>query len=326
MPYNGSGSYSAPANSWNPAVGGTTVDSADWNTTQTDYETAFSNVICKDGQTTITANLPMAGFKHTGVNPASGSTSRTEYLAGGAAQDGASLDAGYTSGTATAYTATLAPAITAYADKQLFRVVLDNATGATPTINFNSVGAKKIYKNVAGTATQLAANDLPDNFVTFLRYDETLDSAAGGFWVANFPSPVEQLGYGTANYGLVTSGSAISWGTIVRPAVSTNLTVGYTATAYDNGTVTSGTLTPDPANGNLQRYVSNGAHTLAPPSATGDYTIVIQSTNGASAGTVTTSGFTKVTGDSLTTTNGDDFMLYITKLNSFTLLNIVALQ
>jgi len=52
----------------------------------------------------------------------------------------------------------------------------------------------------------------------------------------------------------------------------------------------------------------------------------VQYTNDASAGTLTTSGFTIVTGDSLTTANGDDFMMYSTVLNSFKHLHVVALQ
>lgn len=111
----------------------------------------------------------------------------------------------------------------------------------------------------------------------------------------------------------------------LKADTSDDLTVGYTATAHNGGTISSGTYTPAPANGNFQRYVNGGAHTLAPPSATGDYTIVIQITNNGSAGSITTSGFTKVSG-SFATTNGDDFLCYITKLNGFTYLSIVALQ
>lgn len=105
-----------------------------------------------------------------------------------------------------------------------------------------------------------------------------------------------------------------------------NLTAGYTATADDDGTKSSGTYTPAPAGGNLKTIVNGGAFTLAAPTATGDYTIIIQMTNNASAGSVTISGFTKQTGDSLTTTDGDDFFLFITKINGFTLLTVQALQ
>ncbi len=114
----------------------------------------------------------------------------------------------------------------------------------------------------------------------------------------------------------------------LKDNVSSNLTAGFTGTANNIGTVSSGTTTPNPANGNLQRYVNGGAHTLAPPSVgTGDSCqITVQCTNNASAGAITTSGFTAVNGDALTTTNGDDFMFFMTVINGFSMLNVVALQ
>jgi hypothetical protein len=102
------------------------------------------------------------------------------------------------------------------------------------------------------------------------------------------------------------------------------LTAGYAATPYNAGTQTSGTYTPDEANGNLQYAVNGGAHTLAPP--TNNCTIVIQYTNNASAGSIATSGFTLVDGDTISTTNGDDFFFYVTKLNGFSHLTVKALQ
>jgi len=110
----------------------------------------------------------------------------------------------------------------------------------------------------------------------------------------------------------------------LKSDVYRNLTVGYSTTPYNAGTQSSGTYTPNEANGNLQYAVNGGAHTLAPP--TNNCSIVVQYTNNGSAGTITTSGFTKVTGSPLTTTNGDDFMCVIIKNNGFSVLNITALQ
>jgi len=101
-------------------------------------------------------------------------------------------------------------------------------------------------------------------------------------------------------------------------------TTGFSATVFDLGTNASGTETLAESNGNFQKGVNGGAHTLAPQ--TNDSTIVVQYTNNASAGAVTTSGYSIVTGDTLTTTNADDFMLYSTVLNSFDHLHVVALQ
>jgi len=113
---------------------------------------------------------------------------------------------------------------------------------------------------------------------------------------------------------------------ILKADTSDNLTAGYTATADNDGTQSSGTYRPTPLGGNLKRTVNGGAFTLAAPTATGDYTLVIQMTNNASAGTITVSGFSKQSGDSLTTTDGDDFFLFITKINGFTSLTVQALQ
>jgi len=113
-------------------------------------------------------------------------------------------------------------------------------------------------------------------------------------------------------------------GSLLTDGQTDTLTKGFNATEYDAGAQTTGTFTPDPANNNFQKAVNGGAHTLAPPATT--CTIVIQYTNNATAGTITTSGFTIVTGDTLTTTDGDDFMLYLTRCNDFSVLNVVALQ
>jgi len=102
------------------------------------------------------------------------------------------------------------------------------------------------------------------------------------------------------------------------------LTAGFACTVHDAGTKSSGTYTPDEADGNMQKFVNGGAHTLAPPA--NDCTLVLQQTNNASAGTITTSGFTIVDGDDFTTTNGHDFFLYITNSDSFSLLTVKALQ
>ncbi len=120
--------------------------------------------------------------------------------------------------------------------------------------------------------------------------------------------------------------------TTTKQAVTTRLTeivegtlvAGYDATSYSVGTKDSGTFTPDPMNGNLQYAVNGGVHTLAPP--TSDCSLVIQYTNNASAGAITTLGFTKVTGAAPGTTNGNDYLAYITRVNGFSHLQWQALQ
>lgn len=111
---------------------------------------------------------------------------------------------------------------------------------------------------------------------------------------------------------------------VIYSSATKNITVGYTATSYSAGTKSSGTFTPDPTLGNMQHATNNGAHTLAPPGST--CTMVIDYTNGASAGALTTSGFTKVSGDTYATTNTYKFRLFISVGNAGSHLSIQAMQ
>jgi len=96
---------------------------------------------------------------------------------------------------------------------------------------------------------------------------------------------------------------------------------GYPATPNNLGTISSGTVTPDPANGLFQRYRNDGNHTLNPPSVgTGDsVSVVIQITETGSAGTVNISGFSDVTG---TFVGGNDFICRATVVNGWSLIEI----
>lgn len=60
MARNGSGSYSPPSNSFNPAVDGTTIDQDDWNTLLADIAVALTASIASDGQTVTSAAIPFA--------------------------------------------------------------------------------------------------------------------------------------------------------------------------------------------------------------------------------------------------------------------------
>ena len=111
---------------------------------------------------------------------------------------------------------------------------------------------------------------------------------------------------------------------ILKADTSDQLTVGFSATDYAAGTKSSGTYTPDPADGNFQVATNGGAHTLAPPSLTCN--VVIHYTNNGSAGAITTSGFTLVDGDAFDTTDTNEFIAYITKVNDVSHLAVKALQ
>lgn len=113
---------------------------------------------------------------------------------------------------------------------------------------------------------------------------------------------------------------------VLRSDTTKAITVGYTVTPYSGGTVSSGTFTVTPANGNYQYYTNNGAHTLAAPAS--DCAVDILITNGASAGSITFSGFTagSVTGSPLTTTNTHKFKISVVRINGVSTYSIYALQ
>lgn len=116
--------------------------------------------------------------------------------------------------------------------------------------------------------------------------------------------------------------------TVLTTGNTAAITVGYTVTAYNIGTPTNGsTATLTPSNGNYQYLTNNVAgFTIAAPSS--DCAIDVLITNGASAGTITFSGFTvgSSTGDALTTTNTNKFLLTVVRINSVSTYTIKALQ
>jgi len=189
--------------------------------------------------------------------------------------------------------------------------VADGGTGASDAATARTnLGAQA---TITGAATTIASADLTAS--------RALASDGSGKVAVSAVTSTE-LGY--------LSGTTSAVQTQLDNRVTSNaddsLTGGYTTTADDDGTFSTGTYTPTPAGGNMKRIVNGGAFTLAAPTASGDYTLIVQITNNASAGALTLSGFSRTIGNPFTTTNGHDFFVNITKLNGFTLANVVALQ
>jgi len=74
MSRNGSGVYTIPGT---PEVANTIISPSKYNTNMTDIASGITESIARDGQTTITGNLPMAGFRHTGCGDG---VSSTDYV------------------------------------------------------------------------------------------------------------------------------------------------------------------------------------------------------------------------------------------------------
>ena len=170
MSYNGSGTFVINSTG-QPVVTGTVISSTAFNALTADLATGLSTALTKDGQTTPTANLPMGTFKFTGLSAGSAATDSANI-----AQVQNSFGSFLTvSGTDT-ITATVSPALTAYASGQMFAFVAANTNTGAVTINISSLGAKAITKN---GNTALVAGDLTANYLFVVVYDGTQFQVVG---------------------------------------------------------------------------------------------------------------------------------------------------
>ena len=128
MPRNGSGVYTLPAG--NPVITGTVISSTTQNNTMSDVASELTNSIAADGQKAPTANLPMGGFRHTGVADAN---ARNQYASAGQVQDSSLVWCGTAAGTADALEFSPNPAITSYVVGQTFKFQAGAAANTSAT-------------------------------------------------------------------------------------------------------------------------------------------------------------------------------------------------
>lgn len=159
--------YAAPVSTWNPAVTQTIIDPTDWNTLLSDLSTALTTCLTKDGQTVPTANLPMGGFKHTGVGDA---TARTHYASAGQVQDNSICYAGVAGGTANAITLTPTIAITSYATGSVFLFKAAANNTAATTVAISGLASPKAIQ-LAGQA--LVGGEILNTKFYAIMYDGT---------------------------------------------------------------------------------------------------------------------------------------------------------
>lgn len=165
MAFNGSGVFLRLYNWVNDAAAGIKIRADRMDSEMNGFATGLSNCITKDGQTTVTANLPMATYKHTNVGVG---TVRTDYTRLDQAQDG-NLNWADGGGTADAITATYSPTISTLVDGQECYVRATAAnTSTTPTFSPNALTARTIVKN--GNQPLVAGDISGDGHELHLRY------------------------------------------------------------------------------------------------------------------------------------------------------------
>ena len=97
---------------------------------------------------------------------------------------------------------------------------------------------------------------------------------------------------------------------------------GFAGTEVNDGSKSGVTYTPSQSGSNFRQATNGGAFTLAAPAAA-TVSIVLRLINSATAGAVTMSGFHNVIGDSFDTTNGSQFMIFLTNSGGLKLANVV---
>jgi len=213
MSYNGSGTFNINT-AGQPVVTGTTITSTAFNLLTADLATGLSTALTKDGQTTPTANIPLGGFKITGLGAGTAATDAAQY---GQLQAGATTIATVT-GTDT-YVGTLSPAIAAYATGNLFSFVAPNTNTGAATINLNSLGAKNITKL---GSTALAAGDIVSGRVYQIEYDGTR------FQLLN-PSASSVASFSAGSTGFTPSSATTGAVTLAGTLATTNGGTGLTS-------------------------------------------------------------------------------------------------
>jgi hypothetical protein len=172
MPFS-SGTYSLP--SGNPVVTGTTISSTTTNTTNSDIATALSSCILKDGTQTVTANIPMASHKFTGLSAGTTAGDSVEY-------------GGSPSFTNLAYTGTL--------------------TGSTGVL---AIGTNQIYKDASGNVgIGTIPTSIPATGNPVIGANNLIMYNAGNLGLTlltdNAATRTQQIGFGSQGLSLFDAG------------------------------------------------------------------------------------------------------------------------
>jgi hypothetical protein len=224
MSFNGSGTFVINS-SGQPVVANTVASATVFNAFTADIATGLSTCITKDGQTTPTNNIPMGGFKITGLGAGTVGTDavRLSQLQAGTSQLLA------VSGTDT-LTALGTPTVTAYATGNLFYFVAAAANTTSVTLNVDGLGAKAVTRH---GSTALVAGDILVGEVCLVVYDGTRFQLLnpGSYTNLNVSGNLT-LNAGTANgvaylngSKALTSGSALVFD-------GTNLGIGTSSPGY----------------------------------------------------------------------------------------------
>lgn len=179
MPFNGAGTFTRVYNWVSDKANGIKITASRMDGEFDGVANGLSNCITKDGQTTISANIPFANYKITGLGAGS---SRNDSINLGQVQDGTYTYLGTTGGSADAYTLTPSPSITSYATTQRFLAKI-NATNltTTPYLQISGIAnptSTAVIKKLSATKAEIAVevSDLLINGLYEFQRNSTNDA------------------------------------------------------------------------------------------------------------------------------------------------------
>ena len=165
MSYNGSGTFLINS-AGQPVVPGTTITTTAFNALTADLASGLTTAMTKDGQTVPTANIPMGGFKLTGLGAGTSATDAAQF---GQLQNAPVATLITVSGADT-ITGTLVQTLTAYATGQQFSFVAAGTNTTAVTLNIDGLGAKAVTRT---GAVALDAGALVSGQMAIVEYDGT---------------------------------------------------------------------------------------------------------------------------------------------------------
>ena len=314
MAYNGSGTFVRLYN-WITDRNAAVKIRADRMDAEMDgFATGLSTAITKDGQTTITANIPMSNFKLTGLGDA---TSGTDALNRQTADARYGLQTTYDANSILKADSDNTPVVLAVAEQRMIGRLTGGVIAALTAAQVAEFVRPAFADTliVTGSTTAMEFADvktylelIPQNYASNLP-KMTLGTDGTG-WAITLTDGADNDG--RLNFNVTT----LTWSGIALLRMSdTNLTKAFTTTAVDGGNIGSGTYTPTPTDSVMRYYTNTGAHTFAAPSAANDYSMVVLIKNGGSSGAITFSGFETIDGDTYATTSTHRYLLFITKID-----------
>lgn len=220
----------------NPVVTGTTISSTWANNTLTDIATGLTSCVLKDGTQTITANIPFAGFRITGIGAGSGVADAIQVAQ---VQNHSTSSLTAVSGTNTVI-GTATPTPSAYALGQIFEWIQATTNTGAPTLNVSTLGAINLFKNTPAGLAACVAGDLIAGCSYLARYD----SAGSTQFVVLNPSIPRTVGTGlTATGTLQADALEVTQRTNFFSTVASGagaklwsaVGAGYTQTIYNGG-------------------------------------------------------------------------------------------